>query len=113
MRVPHHQDTLAPFVSGTSEVNGPFGLEECGARLCDKSAPGIGYIHNSTLFANQKPQLILFFEFCDLFAERWLADAQYVGGSCEVQLLSQNDDRLQITSFNVGKHWSKPRSRAW
>jgi hypothetical protein len=29
-----------------------------------------------------------------------------VGGPCEVQLCRQDNDRLQVTAFNVGKHFS-------
>ena len=53
---------------------------------------------------------MLLFDLSDLFAECSLGDVQSVGGPSEVQLFGQDNDRLQVTYFDLGQHPSKPLS---
>jgi len=45
---------------------------------------------------------VVFFDLSDLFAECRLGDVQSVGGPSEVQLFGQDNDRLQVTYFDLG-----------
>jgi hypothetical protein len=49
------------------------------------------------------------FEVGNLFAERRLGYVQSVCGSREVQFFGQDDDCVQVTDFEVGKHCSNPQ----
>src|SRR6266852_4024564 len=51
---------------------------------------------------------MLLFDLIDLFAECRLGDVQPVGGSREVQLFSQANNRVKVTYFDHGEHRSNP-----
>jgi hypothetical protein len=51
---------------------------------------------------------MLLFKSGDLFAERRLADSQYLGSSREVSLFSQDHDGMLVTHINVGEPWLCP-----
>jgi hypothetical protein len=79
-------------------------VKKGGMSFFDEYFPSLGACHSS-LF----PQLILFFEFSDLLAERGLGGAQDLGGSREVQLGGQNPHGVQLARVNVGEHCSNPK----
>jgi hypothetical protein len=85
-------------------------VKECRACFFHEGATGIRKLHDAALFPNKKAYLVLVFKLGDLFAEGRLGDAQDMSGSREVQLFGENNDRLQVTSLDVGKHCSEPRS---
>ena len=109
--VPHHQDGVAAFMGGTGQVDRAFRVEEGGACFFHEGAPCIGEVNDPAFLTDKKAYLALVFQFVNLFAERGLADAQDMSGSREVQLFGENNDRLQVTALDVGKHCSEPRSR--
>jgi hypothetical protein len=109
--VSHHQDGVAAFVSGTSQVNRTFRMEKGRACFFHEGAPCIGEVDDPAFLTDKKPHLTLVFQFVNLFAERGLADAQDMSSSREVQFFGENNDRLQVTALDVGKHCSEPRTR--
>jgi len=98
-------------VSDTSEMHGPLRMGERRAGLLDKDTPGIREFHHPSLIASEQVKSILFFEVGNLFAERRLGYVQSVRGPREAQLFGQDNDCKQVTDFNAGEHFSKPRSR--
>jgi hypothetical protein len=92
-------------------VNRAFRVEERGACFFHESAPCIGEVDDPTFLTDKKAHLVLVFQFVSLFAERGLADAQDMSSSREVQFFGENNDRLQVTALDVGKHCSEPRTR--
>jgi hypothetical protein len=97
------------LMRGVGKVNGPFGVKDRRSRLLNEYPPGLCEFHNPSLFPNKKLKAMLLFKFGDLFAERRLADSQYLGSSREVHLFSQDNDGLQVTHINVGEHCSNPQ----
>src|SRR5258708_1161038 len=95
------------------QVNGPLCMEESSASLFDEYFPLLSEFHYPPLFPNKPMKPMLFLKFFDLFAERRLADSQYLCSSREVQLFSQNDCGVQVARVNVGEHCSEPRLRIW
>ena len=92
-------------------MDGSFGSEDRDAGVCHKCSSGVREIHNPSLFAQKKLEVVLCFEISYLFAESRLGDVQSLGSLREVQLLGQDDDRIQLPNFDKGEHCSKPRSR--
>jgi hypothetical protein len=94
-----------------SQVNRPFGVEERSPSFLNEYAPSLSEFDYPSLFPDKEVKPVRFFKFGDLFAERSLADSQYLGGPREVQLFGQNDRGVQMARINVGEHRSDPRSR--
>jgi hypothetical protein len=94
VRVPHHQDGVAAFVSGTGQVDRTFRMEKGRARFFHEGAPRIGEVDDPTFLPDKKAYLVLVFQFVNLFAESRLADAQDVRRSREVQFFGENNDRV-------------------
>ena len=88
---------------------GPLRVRERIASLLHEDTPCIGEFHNP-LVASEQVKSMLCFEVSNLFAERRLRYMQSVRGPSEVQFFSQGNDCKQVTYFNTGEHFSKPRS---
>jgi len=87
-------------------------MQERRASLLDEDPPCVGELHtdNPSIIASEQAKSKLFFDLSDLSAERRLGKVQSVGGPREVQLFSQDNDRVQMTYRNPGELSSKPLS---
>jgi hypothetical protein len=92
-------------------MDGSLGSEDRDAGVCHKCSSGVCEIQNPSFFTQKELEVVLCFEISYLFAESRLADVQSLGSLSEVQLLGQDDDRVQLPNFDKGKHCSKLRSR--
>jgi hypothetical protein len=88
-----------------------LGSEDRNAGVCHKRSSGVCEIQNPSFFTQKELEVVLCFEISYLFAESRLGDVQSLGSLREVQLLGQDDDRVQLPNFDKGGHCSKPRSR--
>jgi hypothetical protein len=73
-----------PLVSSMGQVNCPLSVEQGGTGFFNEYFAGVGDTDYSSLLPLEKVKLMVFFEFVDLLAERWLADTQDLGGSRDV-----------------------------
>jgi hypothetical protein len=74
----------------------------------DEDTPGIREFHKPSLIASEQVKSMFCFEVGNLFAERRLGDVQSIRGPREVPLFGQDNDCVQVTDFEVGKHHSEP-----
>src|ERR1019366_4449888 len=111
-RVPNYQIVVSSIMSDTSKMNGPLHMQQRRAGFFDEDPACVGELHtdNPPIVASEQLKSMLFFDLCDLSAERRLGDVQSVGGPSKVQLLGQNNDCVKVTHFNVGEHCSIPLS---
>jgi hypothetical protein len=92
-------------------MHGTFRMRERRAGLFDEETTCIRELHNPSLVASEQVKSMLGFEVGNLFAERRLGYMQSVRGPPEVQLFGHGNDCKQVTYFDAGEHFSKPRSR--
>jgi hypothetical protein len=109
MGIPDQQDIFNALVSSMGKVNGALCVKESSASFSNEYFASIGEFHYSSLFPSKKVKAVVLFKFRDLFAERRLADTEYLRGSREAQLIGQNDDGVQVARVNVGEHCSNPK----
>ena len=95
----------------TSEMHGTLRVREGRAGLLNEDTPCIGEFNNPPLVASEQVKAVFGFEVRNLFAERRLGYMQSVRGPPEVQLFGQGNDCKQVTDFDAGEHFSKPRLR--
>ena len=101
-------------MSGTSKMNGPVHMQERRPSLFDEDSPCVGDLDpdNSAIIPSEEAKSMLSFDLSDLSAERRLGEVQSKGSLSEVQLFSQDNDRVQVTYFDVGEHCSTPRFKS-
>jgi len=72
-------------MSGVGKMNSPFGVEKRSTGLLNEDTSSISEFDYPFLFPNEKVKSMLFFKLGDLFAERRLADSQYLSCPRKVQ----------------------------
>jgi hypothetical protein len=90
-------------------MHGPLRVRERRPGLLNEDTPCIGEFHNPSLVSSEQVKSMVCFEVGNLFAERRLGYMQSVRGPPEVQLFGQGNDCKQVTDFDAGEHFSKPR----
>jgi hypothetical protein len=85
-------------------------MQERRASLFDEDAACVGELHTDdpSIIACKQAESMLFFDISDLSAERRLGEVQSESGLREVELFAQDNDRVQVSYFDVGKHCSTP-----
>src|SRR5438270_6920833 len=100
-RMSYRQDSVAPVLGCTSQLNGPFRMGKSCTCFFYKDLSGFRKFDQSAFFAIKKVKSILLFEFGDLLAKRRLGDVQPVGGTSEVHFFGQNDYCMEMTDFDI------------
>ena len=110
MRVSNGQNVVCSIMGSTSKMNRSLDVQERRTRLFDEDSPSVGEFHpdNPSIVASEQAKSVLFFNLSDLSAERRLGEVQSEGGLREVELFAQDNDRVQVTYFDVEKHFSTP-----
>jgi hypothetical protein len=80
------QDTFDTLLGRMSEVDGSLSMKQHRAGFFDKCSPRVCEFKYSPFLASEEPNSMLLFNFGDLLTKGRLTDAQYLGGSREVQL---------------------------
>src|SRR5437870_629382 len=104
----YRQDSVAPVLGCTSQLNGPFRMGKSCTCFFYKDLSGFCQFDQSAFFAVKQVKSILLFKFGDLLAERRLGNVQSVCRTSEVHFLGQNDYCMEMTHFDIGEHNSNP-----
>src|SRR5437868_14499539 len=104
----YRQDSVAPVLGCTSQLNGPFRMGKSCTCFFYKDLSGFRKFDQPAFFAVKQMKSILFFEFGDLLAKSRLGDVQPVRRTSEIHFFGQNYYCLEMTHFDIGEHGSNP-----
>jgi hypothetical protein len=101
---------FGPASLQTAASSGVLPLGEASSCLSDQDSPRVGEFDtdNPSIVASEQAKSMLFFDLSDLSVERRLSEVQSKDGLSKVQLFGQDNNRVQVTYFDVGKHCSEP-----